>query len=56
MEVPCSAYGESVSASVLEREAVATTARTCERDYGGEEADRLGIFMPMYFVYARKLR
>ena len=43
-------------ANVLEREAVATTVRACERDYGGEEADRLGIFTPMYFVYARKLR
>ena len=45
-----------ILANVLEREAVATTARAGARDCGGEEADRLGIFTPMYFVYARKLR
>ena len=45
-----------ILANVLEWDAVAATARAGERDYGGGEADRLGIFTPMYFVYACKLR
>ena len=45
-----------ILANVLKQDVVASTARAYERDYGGEEADRLGIFTPMYFVYARKPR
>ena len=45
-----------ILANVLKRDAVVSTARAYERDYGCEEADRLGIFTLMYFVYARKPR
>ena len=47
-----------ILANVLEWDAVATTARACERDYGGEEADRLGIFTPLMdfcYVWLRRL-